>query len=200
MMGELYTIKKTEGRVGVMTNFGGGSPIVAELAEEFIAMGVKKFILMTWGGALQTNLQAGDIVICNQAVRDEGTSYHYLPPGRYVQSDAQLADHLAANLHRLGSHPTIGATWTTDAPYRETLAEVQTYQAEGVKTVEMEAAGLFAVGQVRHVQTTAAVVIMDNLATLRWVVPEHLEPILHSLEILYAAAIGTLTDLAPVRP
>jgi len=192
MNGELYSVKKTKGRVAVMTNFGGGSPIVAELAEEFIAMGARRLILMTWGGSLQLDLKAGDIVVCNQAVRDEGTSHHYLPPARYVPADPELTDCLAASIRRLERQPVTGPTWTTDAPYRETLEEVQQYQSEGVNSVEMEAAGLFAIGQVRHVQTTAAVVIMDSLASLKWEVPDRLDNIHHSLEIVYAAAIEAL--------
>ena len=64
--------------VSVLTNFGGGSPIVAELAEELAVMGARRMILMTWGGILQPEIKAGDIVICNRAIRDDGTSHHYL--------------------------------------------------------------------------------------------------------------------------
>lgn len=88
----------------------------------------------------------------------------------------------------------VGPTWTTDAPYRETAEEVRAYQAEGVQTVEMEAAGLFAIGQVRGVQTAAVVVIMDSLANFCWEVPERLDAIQRSLETVYAAAIDALME------
>ena len=91
-----------------------------------------------------------------------------------------------------GAQCTVGTTWTTDAPYRETREEVIQYQAEGVKTVEMESAGLFTVGQVRAVQTASVVIGMDSLASLRWQTPERLDDIMHSLEIVYAAAIDVL--------
>ena len=91
-----------------------------------------------------------------------------------------------------GSQCTTGPTWTTDAPYRETFEEVRQYQAEGVKTVEMESAGLFAVGQVRGVQTASVVVVMDSLASFHWQVPERLDGIQRSLEIVYSAAIDAL--------
>jgi len=64
----------------VLTSFGGGSPMVMELAEELAVMGTKKMVLMTWGGTLQTNIKPGDIIVCNRAIRDEGASHHYLPP------------------------------------------------------------------------------------------------------------------------
>lgn len=194
MMGELYSVKRSQGRVVVMTNFGGGSPVVAELAEEFVVMGARKLILLTWGGCLQPDLQAADVIVCSQALRDEGTSHHYLPPAKYIQADAALAESLAAAIRKNGHTCSIGTTWTTDAPYRETIAEVRQYQAEGVKTVEMEAAGLFTIGQVRGVQTTAAVVVMDSLATFKWQAPERLTSIQRSLEVVYTAAIEALAE------
>jgi uridine phosphorylase len=91
-----------------------------------------------------------------------------------------------------GAQCTVGTTWTTDAPYRETREEVLQYQAEGVKTVEMESAGLFTVGQVRGIQTASVVVGMDSLATLQWRTPERLDTIARSLEVVYAAAVEVL--------
>jgi uridine phosphorylase len=147
---------------------------------------------MTWGGTLQTDLQPGDIVVCNRAIRDEGASHHYLPPAKYVEADGALVNELIEAIRARGAQCMVGTTWTTDAPYRETREEVMKYQAEGVKTVEMESAGLFTVGQVRGVQTASVVIGMDSLASLRWQTPERLDGILHSLEIAYAAAIEVL--------
>jgi uridine phosphorylase len=192
MLGDVYQVKRS--KVAVMANFGGGAPIVAELAEEFVVLGVKRMILMTWGGALQPGLRAGDIVVCDRALRDDGTSHHYLPPSRYVCASETLVDRLANALHGLGSSCTVGATWTTDAPYRETLEEVRQYQSEGVQVVEMESAGLFAIGQVRGIQTASVVVIMDSLAGLRWEVPDDLNPIQKALETVYAASIRVLNE------
>ena len=192
MNGDLYAVKKTKNRVAVMTGFGGGSPMVVELAEEFIAMGARRLVLMTWGGALQPDLKAGDIVVCNQAIRDEGASYHYLPAEKYISAGGDLVNSLVDAIGRRGSPCITGATWTTDAPYRETLEEVRQYRAEGVKTVEMESAGLFAVGQVRGVQTASVVVVMDSLASFRWQAPDRLDGIQRSLEVVYAAAIEAL--------
>ena len=192
MNGDLYALKKPAGKVGIMTGFGGGSPMTVELAEEFVAMGVKRMILMTWGGMLQPDIKPGDIVVVERAIRDEGTSYHYLPPAKYVEPDATLADRLADAIRARGSICTRGTTWTTDAPYRETIDEIRQYQSEGVKTVEMESAGLFTVGQVRGVSTASVVVGMDSLADYRWQVPEQLDDILRSLELVYAAALDVL--------
>jgi len=192
MNGDLYALSKPPGKVGIMTGFGGGSPITAELAEEFAAMGAHRMILMTWGGMLQPEMKAGDIVVIERALRDEGTSYHYLPPAKYVEASISLADELVDAIDSLDGVCTRGVTWTVDAPYRETIEEIKLYQAEGVKTVEMESAGLFTIGQVRGLETASVVIGMDSLADLRWQVPDRLDGIMHSLELVYAAALEVL--------
>jgi uridine phosphorylase len=192
MNADVYAVKKSRGKVAVLTSFGGGSPMVMELAEELAVMGTKKMILMTWGGTLQTDNKPGDIIVCNRAIRDEGASHHYLPPAKYIDADAALVHELVAAIRERGVACIVGTTWTTDAPYRETREEVSQYQAEGVKTVEMESAGLFTVGKVRAVQTASVVIGMDSLASLRWQTPERLDSIMYSLEVVYAAAIDVL--------
>jgi uridine phosphorylase len=193
MNADVYAVKKTKGKVAVLTSFGGGSPMVMELAEELAVMGARKMILMTWCGTLQTDLNPGDIVVCDRAIRDEGASHHYLPPAKYVEANGSLVNELVNAIRSRGMPCSVGTTWTTDAPYRETREEVMRYQAEGVKTVEMESAGLFTVGQLRAVQTASVVIGMDSLATLQWQTPERLDDILRSLEIVYAAAIDVLS-------
>jgi uridine phosphorylase len=192
MNAQVQTVKKTKGRVAVLTDFGGGSPIVVELAEELAVMGARRMVLMTWGGTLQPHLQPGDIIVCERALRDDGASQHYLPPDKYVPADPALVERLADAIRERGGKPIIGSSWTTDAPYRETEAEVRAYQSEGVLTVEMEAAGLFTVGQVRGIPTAAVVIVMDSLAAYHWQAPESLAPIQRALEIVYAAAIDAL--------
>ena len=168
--------------------------MTVELAEEFAAMGVKCMILMTWGGILQPDLNPGDIVVIDKAIRDEGTSYHYLPPARYVEADSNLAGQLVEAIHTRGGSCSRGTTWTTDAPFSETLEEIKLYQSEGVKTVEMESAGLFTIGQVRNIPTASVIIGMDKLAEHRWQVPERLDDILHSLELVYAVSLEVLKN------
>jgi len=194
MNADLHETKRTKTPVAILTNFGGGAPIVTELAEELVVMGIQKMILVTWGGTLQPDLNPGDIVICNRAIRDDGTSHHYLPSEKYIDADAGLVEKLVMAIRSLDADPTTGTTWTTDAPYRETRAEVQQYQNEGVKVVEMESSGLFTIGQVRNIQTASVVVVMDSLATFEWKVPERLDDIMHSLEVVYQASINVLSE------
>ena len=192
MEGDVYEVKRKKNKVGVLTSFGIGSAALVELAEELAVMGTKKMLVMTFAGALQPELCPGDIVVCDRAIRDDGVSQHYLAPGKYVYANSLLAEQLVEEIQARGAQCSLGATWTTSAPYRETRQEVQQYQSEGVKVVEMESAGLFTIGQVRGIKTASVVVVMDSLATFEWKTPEKLDGIFRSLELVYAACIDAL--------
>jgi len=125
---------------------------------------------MACGGAgvLQKDIAVGNLVLVSGAVRDEGTSYHYLPPGREV--DAQK-DVLAASQKVLDARQIpykVGKTWTTDAPYRETQKKIVQRKAEGCLTVEMEAAGMLAVAQYRDVAFGQILYGGDSLSGDEW--------------------------------
>ena len=168
MMGDFNLVRRTQGRVAVLSDFGIGAPVLASLAEEIIAFGVKRLVVLSWGGALQSDLKVGDVVVCERAIRDEGVSHHYLPAQKYVYADADLTKLIKESLDGQDVICAVGSTWTTDAPYRETIAEVRQYQSEGVQTVEMETAALFAIGAARGVPTASVVIASDSLASLKW--------------------------------
>lgn len=194
VMGDLFLVKRTRGRVGVLSNFGIGAPVVVSLAEEMIAWGVQRFVILSWGGALQKELSTGDIVLNDRAIRDEGVSHHYLPTEKFTSADVSLMKKMENHLSAQNAKFTIGATWTTDAPYRETRDEILQYQAEGVQTVEMEIAGLFALAQYRSVNAASIVIVADRLATLKWESPADMKAINRSFEIAYNAAIDALNE------
>ncbi len=192
MNGDLYELKRS--KVTVLTNFGLGSPQMAGLAEELIAWGTKRLISISMCGGLQPDLKSGEVLVCNSAVRDEGTSHHYLPPAKLVAASQELAVKLTTTLAS-GGHPhQVGITWTTDATFRETEAEVKHYRSEGVKTVEMESAALFAVAQVRGVHAASIFVVGDSLADGQWRAPQDFKLLDRSFDVVYDAAIAALTD------
>ncbi len=192
LMGDLYAVKSTGGRVAVLTDFGLGAPIVAAQAEELIALGAKKLVSIALAGGLLPDLPPGSIVVATGAIRDEGTSHHYLPPGRQDQSDPALVEALASCLERHGAAYRRGLTWSTDAPYRETADEVAAYSAEGALVVDMELAALLAVAKVRGVAAAAILVAGDNLAGGRWTPPDNLAGMERSLDLAYRVAIEAL--------
>jgi len=165
---ELYLLRETDDRVAVAGGFGVGAAAAVVLLEELGAFGVHKFISVGLAGGLQESLQAGDLVVCNRALRDEGPSRHYLPPSDDVLPSSTLNQSIQRALESLGHAYQVGATWTMDAPYRETRQAAERHRREGVKTVEMEAAALFAVGQQRGYHVACAFSVADALHDLQW--------------------------------
>ncbi len=131
---------------------GVGAPLAAGYLEELISVGVSRFVACGGCGVLDPEIALGHPVVLTAAVRDEGTSYHYLPPRREVASSPAVTTALARVLERRGVPFRYGKAWTTDAPYRETPARRALRMAEGCSVVEMEAAAFFAVAQFRGVE------------------------------------------------
>ncbi|CAG0937406.1 Uridine phosphorylase [Thermoflexales bacterium] len=147
---------------------GVGGALAAGLLEEAIAYGCRKFIVCGGCGVLEKGIAVGHLIVVSSAVRDEGVSYHYLPPSREVQAHEVGVATLTATLERRGASYRVGKTWTTDAPYRETAAKIAARQAEGCLTVEMEAASLLAVAQFREVVLGQVLYGGDDLSGSEW--------------------------------
>ncbi len=188
----LHWLQETGNRVAVAGGFGVGAPAVVLVLEALIVQGVRRFLSIGTAGSLQRRLGIGDIVVCNRAIRDEGASHHYLPPDTYAHASPALTDRLVNALQATDIPYSVGTSWTIDAPYRETRAEVQHYQAEGVLTVEMEAAALFAVAAYRGVEMGSLLTISDSLAGLKWDPHFHSDTTRAGLETLYRVALQAL--------
>ena len=128
-----------------------GAPLAAGFLEEMIAVGVSNFIVCGGCGVINPEIDAGHPVILTSAVRDEGTSYHYLPPSREVKPHPKAVAALEKAFQETGLEYRTGKTWTTDAIYRETPGRRKLRLADGCDVVEMEAAAFFAVAQFREV-------------------------------------------------
>lgn len=147
---------------------GVGAPIAAGLLEEVIAFGCRKFIVCGGCGVLDKDLAVGHLLLVESAIRDEGTSYHYLPPEREVLADPHPLAALQAVIEGKGLPFRRAKTWTIDAPYRETRARAQARRAEGCLCVEMEAAALLAVAQFRQVLLGQVLYAGDDLSGDEW--------------------------------
>jgi uridine phosphorylase len=130
---------------------GVGAPLAAAFLEELIALGCRKFVACGGCGVLDGTIAMGHVVVPIAAVRDEGASYHYLPPAREVEASPAAIEAIQNTLDRHNIPYLLGKTWTTDGIYRETQARMTRRRAEGCLTVEMEAAAFFAVAQFREV-------------------------------------------------
>ena len=147
---------------------GVGAPLAGAFFEEAIAHGCERFVAVGTAGALVPAVTVGHVVVPTAAVRDEGTSYHYQPAARTSSPDPAALDAVLAALEHHAIPYRSGATWTTDAFYRETRAKVDRRVDEGCLTVEMEAAALFAIAAFRGVPLAILLTTSDSLSGEEW--------------------------------
>ena len=138
-----------------------GGPYSVLIAEQLQAAGAKVIIGLTSAGRVAPDLPLPCLVVATSAIRDEGTSYHYLPPSRAVECQSPITDLLNRELIATGWSVRCGEVWTTDAPYCETKGQLATWASGGTLAVEMQAASLFAFGIARHA-CVALVAMVSN--------------------------------------
>jgi uridine phosphorylase len=145
---ELFTFELDGRPVGVVACAVGAAYAVL-VAEQLFASGCQLLLSVTSAGQITPRGAPPYYVLIERALRDEGTSYHYLPPSRW----SAAPDGLPASLDGAFTgtvqpvHP--GASWTTDAPFRETPAAIDAMRGLGILAVEMEAAALYAFARAR---------------------------------------------------
>jgi uridine phosphorylase len=145
---DLYEFDHLGERFGIIGCAVGASFAVL-LAEQLFVSGCRFLVSVTSAGQIVPQGPPPYFVIIDRALRDEGTSYHYLPPGEFAEADERLVE-AAINAFASVDLPNYrGASWTTDAPFRETAAAIERCRARNILAVEMEAAALYAFAQVR---------------------------------------------------
>jgi uridine phosphorylase len=163
----LYEVEY-KGEKIVLIQSAVGSPLAAGQIEELTAMGCKKFLACGMCGVLQKELAVGHLIIPTAAVRDEGTSYHYVKPSREIYVNERIVQ-VIENEKKKKNIPFIKAkTWTTDAFYRETPQKIALRKNEGCVTVEMETAAYIAVSQYNNVEFGQILCSGDSLAGEEW--------------------------------
>ena len=157
----MYAVDCGGVRVGVIARTIGG-PYAVLIAEQLHAAGVGLIVGLTSAGRIAPGLPLPCLVVASSAVRDEGTSFHYLSPEESVACPTAIVEELKRALQVTGWTVKSGRVWTTDAPYREPESAIQHWASQGVLAVEMQAASLFAFGFAR--QANVAVVAMVSNA------------------------------------
>lgn len=127
-----------------------GAAFAVLVAEELFASGCKLLISVTSAGQIVSAQVPPYFIIIERALRDEGTSYHYLPPSDYSLADKDLVRLAEESLAATGIAAPVGASWTTDAPFRETEEAIVAAREAGILAVEMEAAALYAFAAARN--------------------------------------------------
>ena len=147
---------------------GIGAPMSAALLEEVIAFGGRTFLACGGAGVLEQDFALGHLMVVDSAVRDEGASYQYLPAGREVKAQPEMVAAIESAMREKHIPFITGKTWTTSAPYRETVARIARRKQEGCLTVEMEASAMMAVAQFRKVRFGQILYGGDNLGGETW--------------------------------
>jgi uridine phosphorylase len=172
-----------------------GASFAVLVAEELFSSGCELLLSMTSAGQIVSNGQPPYFVLIERALRDEGTSYHYLPPAPYSALDPKLDVSLSGAFDDVGVRVLRGATWTTDAPFRETPSAIAYAHAQGLLGVEMEAAALYAFGQARRRAVVCFAHITNQMAQIDGDFEKGLDQGSHgALRVISAAAACLLRE------
>lgn len=162
---ELYDYREGEATVGVV-GCAVGSSFAVLVAEELFASGCELLISITSAGQLAAAPAPPYFVLIDRALRDEGTSYHYLPPAPYARISPGLLPRVQG-ICGAGDPPVVqGGVWTTDAPFRETREAIAFAQAEQLLAVEMEAAALYAFAEARRKPVVCLAHVTNRMGTV----------------------------------
>lgn len=147
---------------------GVGAPLGVGLMEEVIALGGKKFICCGSGGVLDKNITAGHILVPTSAIRDEGTSYHYVKPSREISVNSEAVKAIEKILKAHNCSYILVKTWSTDSFYRETRDKMKLRKDEGCLAVDMECSAFCAVAEYRNVIFGQMIYSGDDISCEEW--------------------------------
>ncbi len=145
---DLYEFRLAEKIVGIIA-CAVGAPFAVLVAEELFACGCRVLISLSSAGQIMPAGQPPYFVVIDRALRDEGTSYHYAAASTFAEADVDIVARAKRALVGVRQRTCVGASWTTDAPFRETADAIAAARAKGVLAVEMEAAALYTFARVR---------------------------------------------------
>ena len=152
----------------ILVNPGVGAPATALVADKLHACGVDTIVGVGFAGILHPLLQAGDLLVVEKALGEDGVSRAYLDGTDEVQAHPVIKGALELSLgQEPGAQFQCATVWTTDAPYRETVGKARAYRARGAAAVEMETAALYSVAHRRGFRAGALVVLSDSLSRLK---------------------------------
>ncbi len=140
---ELYTFEHADETFGII-GCAVGAPFAVLVAEQLFASDCRLVVSITSAGQIRQSGKTPYFILITKALRDEGTSHHYLPPTLFAEADPALVTPIKAAVTTTQLTVHEGATWTTDAPFRETEAAINRARQHGALAVEMEAAALYA--------------------------------------------------------
>ncbi len=170
-----------------------GASAATMTLEELIVCGAKTVFEVGLSGGLQEFLKPGDMVVVTEAVRDEGTSQHYLPAETKVESSPRLRELLVSILDRKGIKSFLGPVWSTDGVYRETRAKLRRFRAAGVMAVDMETSAVLSLAKYRKVEAASGQVVSDVLTESGWRQAWRDQSLVENTKLLLECVLETLS-------
>lgn len=143
-----------------------GAPFAVLVAEQLFASGCQLLVSVTSAGQITPLGPTPYFVQIDRALRDEGTSHHYLPPSTFAEAEPALAERAFTAASSLGLSVHRGTVWTTDAPYRETEEAIADARHYGALAVEMEAAALYAFARARRLSVLCFAHVTNQMARI----------------------------------
>lgn len=128
-----------------------GAPLCVNIMEDLYANGVELVIACGACGVL-SKIEEGKILLPISAIRDEGTSFHYMKPSKEIKLNDKLIKNVKEILQQLGIEYETCKTWSTDGSKRETPKKIELRKSQGCTTVEMECSALAACAKFRNKQ------------------------------------------------
>lgn len=187
---ELYEFESEGKHFGVIGSAVGAAFAVL-LAEQLFVSGCRFLVSMTSAGQILAQAPPPYFILIDRALRDEGTSYHYLPPADFAAADPLLVQQAMRALASIVLPVHRGATWTTDAPFRETAAAIASCRARNILAVEMEAAALYAFAEARRKPVLCFAHVTNSMAVLEGDFEKgEADGAYASLRVIYAAALA----------
>lgn len=161
-------IIKIDNKEFTLFNAGISGAWISSDIEDLSYNGVQKFIIFGNCGVLDKSIEDCQIIIPNKAFRDEGVSYHYLPDSESIELSDEYKDLFIEILKEKSFDYVEGATWTTDAFYRETKEKVEYFRSKGAVCVEMEGSVIAAVCKRKNLSYFTFYYAGDNLDSIEW--------------------------------
>ena len=129
---------------------------------------MEKLVLFGTCGVLDRDIEATSIIIPTAALRDEGTSYHYLPASDEVEVNKETLPLFQSFLDSHKVSYQSGKVWTTDAPYRETIDKMKRRKEAGAICVDMECSAVAALAAFRGFELCHFFYAADHLSEEKW--------------------------------
>lgn len=195
----MYVFNYNDIEVGIIGNAVGASFAVL-LAEQMFVSGCELLISITSAGIINQPKNESEFILITKALRDEGTSYHYMPPSEFSELSSEAVELLKSLVKNKKISVENGTSWTTDAPYRETNSAIQIAKSMHINVVEMEAAALYAFAQAKNKRVVCFAHLTNTMAQDEGDFEKGEENgSIKALELIYAAAASLSNNLNSVK-